>query len=175
MAELKTRENDASVDAFLAKVADPVRRQECATVRALMERVTGEPARMWGPSIVGFGRYTYRSPATGREGEWMRTGFSPRKGALTLYLMSGFKPLADLMEKLGKYTTGSSCLYLKRLSDVDLKVLEQAVRRSLRTPMGAADAAPAKRSSPKPKASAKPARRAAGRKAAKKKAPRRAR
>ncbi|MCL4819750.1 MAG: DUF1801 domain-containing protein [Vicinamibacteria bacterium] len=171
MAELKTRENDASVDDFLAKVADPVRRQECATVRALMERVTGQPARMWGPSIVGFGRYTYRSPATGRQGEWMLTGFSPRKGALTLYLMSGFEPLADLMEKLGRYTTGSSCLYLKRLSDVDLKVLEQAVKRSLRAPMGAADASPAK--APKKKATAKPARATAA--AKKKPAPRRAR
>jgi hypothetical protein len=169
VAELKTRENDASVDAFLATVADPVRRQECATVRAMMERLTGEPARMWGPSIVGFGRYTYRSPATGREGVWMRTGFSPRKGALTLYMMSGFAPLADLMAKLGRFTTGSSCLYLKRLSDVDLKVLEQAVKRSLRTPLGAADAASAKPA--RQKAAAKPARATA---AAKKKAARRA-
>lgn len=143
-AELKTKENDQSVAGFLATVADPERRRECETVLALMRRVTGEPPRMWGASIVGFGRYRYRSPATGREGDWMLTGFSPRKQALTLYLMSGFAPLADLMEKLGKHTTGGSCLYLKKLADVDLKVLEQAVRRSIKTPMAAASAAPAK-------------------------------
>ncbi|MCM2255565.1 MAG: DUF1801 domain-containing protein [Vicinamibacteria bacterium] len=143
-AELKTKENDQSVAGFLATVADPERRRECETIVALMQRATGEPPRMWGTSIVGFGRYRYRSPATGREGDWMLTGFSPRKQALTLYLMSGFAPLADLMVKLGKHSTGGSCLYVKKLADVDLKVLEQAVKRSIRSPMGAASAAPAK-------------------------------
>lgn len=154
-AELKTKENDQSVAGFLATVADPERRRDCETIVALMQRATGEPPRMWGASIVGFGRYRYRSPATGREGDWMLTGFSPRKQALTFYLMSGFAPLADLMEKLGKHSTGGSCLYVKKLADVDLKVLEQAVKRSIKAPMGAASAAPAK---PKPAARKAPAR-----------------
>lgn len=167
VAQLKTRENDQSVAAFLATVADPERRRECETIVALMQRATGEPPRMWGASIVGFGRYRYRSPATGREGDWMLTGFSPRKQALTLYLMSGFAPLADLMKKLGKHSTGGSCLYVKRLAEVDLKVLEQAVRRSLESPMGAASAAVAKPAATRKAPARKPA---AATAAAKKKA-----
>lgn len=128
--ENKTRETDASVDAFLAGIADPQRREDCQRVRALMEAATGAPARMWGPAIVGFGVYHYRYES-GREGDWMVTGFSPRKNDLTLYIMPGFARYETLMAKLGKHKTGKSCLYLKRLADVDMAVLDQLVRESV--------------------------------------------
>jgi hypothetical protein len=126
----KTQLTDASVDTFLAGVADPQRREDCLRVRALMEAATGAPARMWGPSIVGFGTYTYHY-ASGREGDWMVTGFSPRKSDLTLYIMPGFARYEALMAKLGKHKTGKSCLYLKRLDDVDMAVLDELVRESV--------------------------------------------
>lgn len=128
--ENKTQATEASVDAFLDAIADPQRRDDCRHVRALMEAATGAPAVMWGPSIVGFGRYLYRY-ASGREGEWPVIGFSPRKNDLTLYLMPGFEAQAALMAKLGKHKTGKSCLYLKRLADVDQAVLEELITRSV--------------------------------------------
>lgn len=129
-SENKTQATAASVDAFLDAIADPQRRDDCRRVRSLMEAATGAPAVMWGPSIVGFGRYRYRYDS-GREGEWMVTGFSPRKNDLTLYLMPGFEQQAALMAILGKHKTGKSCLYLKRLADVDMAVLEDLVTRSV--------------------------------------------
>lgn len=129
-AEAKTQPTTASVDAFLDAIADPQRREDCRRVRALMEAATGAPAVMWGEAIVGFGRYRYRY-ASGREGEWPVTGFSPRKNDLTLYIMPGFDRQAGLMATLGKYRTGKSCLYLKRLADVDATALEQLVRWSV--------------------------------------------
>ena len=95
-----------------------------------MKKVTGEEPVMWGSSIVGFGKYKYVYES-GREGEWMLTGFSPRKQAMTLYLMSGYEKMDDLMQKLGKYKSSVSCLYIKRLSDIDLDVLEEMVRKSV--------------------------------------------
>ena len=130
MAELKTQQTEASVDVFLDAVADPQKREDARKIRTMMERVSGEPARMWGPSIVGFGRYHYKYDS-GHEGEWARTGFSPRAGALTVYIMGGFPRHQALMDRLGKYKTGKSCLYLKRLSDVDESVLEALVAESL--------------------------------------------
>ena len=129
-AELKTKETTASVDAFIDKQSETVA-ADCRTIMQLMKKATGEEARMWGPSIVGYGRYAYKYE-TGREGEWMITGFSPRKANLTLYIMMGFEEEAALMEKLGKHTTGKSCLYIKKLSDVDLKVLEQLVVKGVK-------------------------------------------
>ncbi len=129
MAELKTKKNDASVGEFLAGV-DAARQADCAKIVEIMSRVTGEPATMWGASIVGFGQYTYKY-ASGRQGDWMAAGFSPRKANLTLYIMSGFSGYDDLMAKLGKHSTGKSCLYVKRLADIDLIVLEQLVRASV--------------------------------------------
>lgn len=126
----KTQATQASVENFLAGIADDQRREDCRQVRALMEAATGAPARMWGPAIVGFGLYRYQY-ASGREGEWMVTGFSPRKGDLTLYIMPGFSQYETLMARLGKYKTGKSCLYLKRLADVDRAVLEELVRESV--------------------------------------------
>ena len=130
MAEPKTKKTDASVEAFLDAVADPRRREDAGAVLALMKRITGEVPKMWGPSIVGFGSYTY-TYASGRTGDWPIVGFSPRKQALTLYVMPGFEKDADLMKRLGKHKTGKSCLYLNRLADVDAGVLEELVRRSV--------------------------------------------
>lgn len=129
MNEPKTRPTDVSVDDFLSGV-DEQRRQDCYTVLELMKSATGAEPVMWGSSIVGFGRYKYRYES-GREGEWPATGFSPRKNDLTLYLMPGFDRYEDLMVKLGKHKTGKSCLYLKRLSDVDLSVLRELIEASV--------------------------------------------
>ena len=130
MVELKTRANSASVTRFLAAVDDPQKRADARKVAAMMRRATGKRARMWGSSIVGYGSYHYRY-ASGREGEFMLTGFSPRKSALTLYIMPGFSGFQGLLAKLGKYKSGKSCLYIKRLSDVDEAVLESLIDRSV--------------------------------------------
>ena len=130
MAEPKTKKTGASVAAFLDAVADPGRREDARAVLALMKRITGEEPKMWGPSIVGFGSYTY-TYASGRTGDWPIAGFSPRKQALTLYVMPGFEKDADLMKRLAKHKAGKSCLYLNRLADVDAGVLEELVRRSV--------------------------------------------
>lgn len=129
MAELKTQPHEGSVEAFLNGVEDDGKREDAFALLKLMEEVTGEAATMWGDSIVGFGSYHYRY-ASGREGDWFLTGFSPRKRNLTLYIMAGFERYDALLEKLGKFKTGKSCLYLKRLADVDLDVLRELVRQS---------------------------------------------
>lgn len=132
MADTKTTETDGDVDAFLATVQPEVRRRDAVTLRALMERVTGQPARLWGPSIVGFGRYHYRYPS-GREGEMAAAAFSPRKASTTVYVVDGFEAYADELARLGPHTLGAACLYIKRLQDVDLGVLERIIRRSYAT------------------------------------------
>ena len=131
MAELKTKPTKASVSGFLNKVSDKGRREDCLRVLEIMKDVTGEEPEMWGESIVGFGRYRYEYES-GTKGEWMITGFSPRKGDLTLYVMSGFDAVPDLMARLGKHKTGKSCLYIKNLADVDLKVLRKIVEKSVK-------------------------------------------
>jgi hypothetical protein len=128
MAEIKTRPTDVSVDAFLDGVAHPVRRADGKALRAMMERVSGEPAVMWGPSIVGFGRYHYRY-ASGHEGEMCRVGFSPRAANLVLYV-GGFPDYEALLAKLGKHKRSKACLYINKLADVDPAVLEEITRRS---------------------------------------------
>ncbi|MBL0045227.1 MAG: DUF1801 domain-containing protein [Flavobacteriales bacterium] len=124
-AELKTKVNEASVEAFIDKQSADVA-ADCRIISKLMKKATGEEPKMWGASIVGYGRYAYEG-ASGRSGEWMITGFSPRKTNLTVYIMMGFEKEAALMKKLGKHTTGKSCLYIKRLSDVDLMLLEELI------------------------------------------------
>jgi hypothetical protein len=131
MAELKTKETTESVSVFLDRIADEGRREDCRAVVDIMQSVTKEEPRMWGSSIVGFGRYHYKGKS-GREGEWMITGFSPRKGDLTLYIMGGFDKFSGLMANLGKYKTAKSCLYIKKLSDVDVKVLRKLVTKSVK-------------------------------------------
>ena len=129
MAELKTQKNDGDVEAFIDGIKNEKRRADCRAVVEMMAEVTGEPPAMWGDSIIGFGSYHYKYP-TGREGDWMATGVSPRKQSLTVYVMTGFARHAALMEKLGRYTTGKSCLYIKKLEDVDTAVLRELVRDS---------------------------------------------
>ncbi|MFA6233622.1 MAG: DUF1801 domain-containing protein [Bacteroidota bacterium] len=131
MAELKTIATDASVEKFLAGVENEKRRDDCFTVLALMKKITGEEPIMWGPSIVGFGKYHYKSERSRQEGDWFYTGFSPRKQALTVYIMAGFTRYDELMAKLGKYKTGQSCLYINKLEDVDLKVLGELIKQGV--------------------------------------------
>ena len=130
MAELKTKKTKASVATFLNKIPDKQRREDCFTVLELMKQATGVEPRMWGSSIVGFGSYKYRYES-GREGEWPIIGFSPRKGDLTLYIIRGFSEFESLMAKLGKYKIGKSCLYIKKLDDVELPVLRKLISKSV--------------------------------------------
>jgi len=130
MSELKTRPTNASVSEFLALQSNE-RRADCEAVLRMMEAATGERAEMWGAAIVGFGRYAYTN-STKKAFEWPVVGFSPRKNDLTLYLMPGFEGRAELMGRLGKHKTGKSCLYLKRLADVDAGVLEELIEWSVK-------------------------------------------
>ena len=129
MAETKTKPTGASVEAFLAKVEPAHRREDARTVDAMMRRVTGEEPYMWGSSIVGYGTYHYKYDS-GHEGDAPRLGFSPRKAATVLYLSDDYPRHQALMDKLGKHTTGKACLYIKKLADVDMAVLEELARES---------------------------------------------
>jgi hypothetical protein len=131
MAELKTKPTKVSVEKFINAVSDEGRREDCRQVARIMEEITGEKPTMWGPSIVGFGTYHYKY-ASGREGDWPITAFSPRKQDLTLYIMPGFEEHGDLMKQLGKHRTGKSCLYIKRLSDVHVPTLKKLIRESVK-------------------------------------------
>jgi uncharacterized protein DUF1801 len=130
MAELKTQKTDASVDDFIARIEDERKREDSRTLLEMMERITGDEASMWGPSIIGFGdqHYQYES---GREGDWFKIGFSPRKQTLTLYVTDYIPDGDPLLAKLGKFTTGKACIYIKRLEDVDTNILEKLVQRSV--------------------------------------------
>ena len=134
MAELKTKATRASVSTFLKSIADPQLREDAMAVAAMMKAVTKTEPRMWGTSIVGYGSQHYKY-ASGREGDWFRTGFSPRKNSLTLYITSSFEQYPDLMARLGKYKTGKACLYVKKLSDVDETVLRKLITQSLKSPL----------------------------------------
>jgi hypothetical protein len=130
MAENKTKVTHVSVDTFLAGVPDGGKRADALALIDMMQAATGEKPRMWGPSIIGFGTYHYRYES-GREGDSPLVGFSPRKAALVLYIVTGFKGAEPLLAKLGKHTTGKSCLYVKRLADVDLTILRKLVDQSV--------------------------------------------
>ncbi len=129
--EAKTKLNDASVKQFLNSVENEQRRNDAFEICAIMGAITNEEPKMWGNSIVGFGTYHYVY-ASGTQDDWMQVGFSPRKTALTLYIMSGFSAYENLMEKLGKYKTGKSCLYIKKLEDIDIKILKKLIRESVK-------------------------------------------
>jgi hypothetical protein len=129
-AELKTKMTQASVDAFLMQITDEKQRQDSFKILEIMQTTTKAEPKMWGSSIIGFGNYHYRYES-GREGDWFLTGFSPRKQNLVLYIMSGFDGYEDLMGKLGKYKTGTSCLYIKRLDDIHLPSLKKLVKQSV--------------------------------------------
>ena len=131
MSDLKTKPHDGSVEAFLNSVENGKRREDSLAMLEIMKEITSEEPKMWGPSIVGFGAYHYQYKS-GREGDWMLTGFSPRKQSLTLYIMSGFSHYDELLQKLGKHKTGKSCLYINKLEDVDLDVLKEMIRESVK-------------------------------------------
>ena len=126
MAELKTKLTDASVDEFLKGVKDEGTRADCYQIIEMMKKATKAEPKMWGTSIIGFGQYRFKYPS-GRELDWFPVGFSPRKQNITLYLMGGFEENKDLLKKLGKHSLGKGCLYIKKLEDVDTKVLKQLV------------------------------------------------
>lgn len=130
MAELKTQPTDHSVEAFLNTVDDAKKREDSFAILNLMKEITKTEPKMWGPSIVGFGHYRYKYES-GREGDWFLTGFSPRKQNLTLYIMAGFDRYEQLMAKLGKYKTGKSCLYIKKLEEIDITVLRELIQQSV--------------------------------------------
>ena len=133
LARIKTTENDASVETFINQITDEQQREDSKQILQLMASASGETAKMWGASIIGFGNKRYVSKQTGREVDWMNMGFSPRKAALTLYLVSGLqKHEADLL-RLGKHKTGAGCLYIKRLSDVNLEVLGSIIRKEAKS------------------------------------------
>lgn len=130
MAELKTKVNDASVDKFIRGFPED-RQKDCYKILEMMKKATKQEPKMWGTSIIGFGDYHYKY-ASGREGDFFITGFSPRKQNFTLYINSGFDEYGSLLEKLGKHTTGKSCLYIKKLADIDTKVLRELVTKSVK-------------------------------------------
>jgi nucleoid DNA-binding protein len=130
LAENKTKQTEASVEAYLAAIADEIRRKDCIALAKLMARASKEKPKMWGASIVGFGSYHYKYES-GREGDSCITGFSARKGDISVYLMGDFPQRAELLAKLGRHKTGKACLYLRKLGDVDLDVLEQLVAASV--------------------------------------------
>jgi hypothetical protein len=130
MAEPKLIENAGDVGAFLAAIADPGRRADCEALAAMMARLTGQPPRMWGASIVGFGRHRYQYDS-GRAGEWFASGFAPRKGDLTIYLVAHAERFPEILGRLGKHKIGKACLYVKRLADIDGAVLEELLTRTI--------------------------------------------
>lgn len=127
---MTTRPTDSEVDAFLGAIEDEEKRADCLDLARMMREVTGAEPRLWGSGMVGFGSYHYRYQS-GREGDWFLTGFAPRKKELTVYIVSGFDRHGELMRRLGTYKTGKSCLYIKRLADVDVETLRELVRQSV--------------------------------------------
>jgi len=130
MAEIKTRATEVSVDDFIEAVPVPQRREDAKKLRAMFERLTGEPARMWGPTIIGFGSYRYKYDS-GHEGVMCRLGFSPRKAELVLYVLTGEPAQQTRLARLGRHRNGKSCLYIKKLADVDEEVLEELTADAL--------------------------------------------
>ena len=126
MAELKTKRNGMSVENYINAIADLQRRADCRIIIELMKRITGDEPKMWGESIVGFGN-THLKYESGRELDWFKTGFSNRKDSITIYSMYGFVSQPELMRKLGKVKTGTGCLYIKKISDIDLDILEEVL------------------------------------------------
>jgi hypothetical protein len=129
MYELKTKLNDKNVLEFLNNVDNKRRKEDSLIILDLMEKITGQDAKMWGDSIIGFGTYHYTNKS-GFKGEWMKIGFSPRKQNLTLYIMNGYESYGPLLEKLGKHKLGKSCLYINKLSDINMEVLEELIKHS---------------------------------------------
>jgi hypothetical protein len=130
LVEIKTKPTDASVEDFLNNITDDQKRKDSFVLLDMMKKATGEKPVLWSSSIIGFGIKRYKSPATGREVDWLKLGFSPRKSNLSLYLTTGIKEHAAALEKLGKHKTGVGCLYINKLSDIDIKVLKKMIEVS---------------------------------------------
>lgn len=132
-AEIKTRPTSSSVEDFINNIEDEQKRKDCFAILAMMEKAAKEKPKMWGTSLIGFGDVRVKSPATGREVDWFRIGFAPRKANFSLYLTGAVKNYAEYLEKLGKHKTGLGCLYINKLSDVDIKVLEELIKKAAKT------------------------------------------
>lgn len=132
MAAIKTKKNDASVDAFLQTVKDEAKKKDCETILKMMKQVSKQEPKMWGTSIIGFGSFHYKSERSRQEGDWFITGFSPRKANLTLYILPSIKQYPELIKKLGKCKTSLSCLYINKVADVDTKVLKELINTAFK-------------------------------------------
>lgn len=131
LAEIKTKPTAASVEEFINNVPDEQKRKDSFVILEMMKIASGEEPVLWGSSIIGFGNKRYKSPATGREVDWLRIGFSPRKASMSLYISIGIKEHAAALEKLGKHKTGVGCLYINKLEDIDIQVLKGMIEASL--------------------------------------------
>ena len=132
VAEIKTKQSSSSVPAFIESISDSQKRKDSQIILELMEKVTKEKPAMWGSSMIGFGKVRYKSPASGREVDWFKMGFSPRKANFSLHLVIDIKQHADLLNQLGKHKTGVGCLYINKLEDVDLKILEKMIAAAVK-------------------------------------------
>ena len=131
MAELKTKVNESDVLKFINHIEHKTRKEDSLILLEMMKEVSGEEPKMWGESIIGFGTYHYKYEGTGREGDWMRIAFSPRKQNLSIYLMNGYSESTQLLNKLGKHKIGKACLYINKLKDVDLNILKELMKESI--------------------------------------------
>jgi hypothetical protein len=132
LAEIKTKQTSSNVFDFIDSIPDEQKRKDCQIILDLMEKISKEKPKMWGSSMIGFGKMRYKSPATGREVEWFKIGFSPRKTNFSLHLVVDMKLYSDALSKLGKHKTGSGCLYINKLEDVDIKVLEGIITATVK-------------------------------------------
>lgn len=132
VADIKTKQTDSSVEDFIAKVPEEQKRKDCLTLVKLMSKATKQKPKMWGASLIGFGEKRYKSPTSGREVDWFIVGFSPRKAALSLYLTTVMGSQAEALKKLGKHKTGGGCIYIKKLEDIDMKVLESMINAAVK-------------------------------------------
>lgn len=133
MAELKTRKNDSSVLEFIDSLEDEVKRQDCLTLLQIFKECTNEEPAIWGTSIIGYGSYHFKSEKSSQEGDWMMTGFSPRKQNLTIYIMPGFDRYKKELAELGKYKSSVSCLYIKKLADIKIEPLKRIIQDSYKS------------------------------------------
>jgi hypothetical protein len=133
LAQIKTKETDSSVEAFINNLATEQKRSDSLVLTKMMEKASKQKPKMWGPSIIGFGNLRYKSPTSGREVDWFQMGFSPRKANISIYLMCDLKTHASSLKKLGKHKTGVGCLYINKLQDVDVKVLEEMIYTTAKT------------------------------------------
>ena len=131
VAEIKTKQTDSNVSDFISKVENEQKRKDSYALLKLMEKASNERPKMWGSSIIGFGNKRYKSPSSGREVDWFKIGFSPRKANLTVYLID-LQQHVDALKKLGKHKTGGGCIYINKLSDIDIKVLEKMIHEALK-------------------------------------------